>query len=400
MARQSFFIIESNHSIIFKMKKNRNPLRTFAFCIFLYSASIGAFEAVIPDLPTLSSPHYFLMDYHTGAIIAEREADEKVSSASITKLMTAYIVYQAIKEGIINLSDKVKISNEAYKAEGSRMFLELGSEVTLNELLQGLVVQSGNDASVAVAEQVAGEEGYFLAMMNAQAEKLGMKDSHFMNVSGFSEDGHYMSARDISTLARALIHDFPEQYKRYSQKQYTYNDISQHNRNRLLWRDSSVDGLKTGFTEDAGYCLVASAKRDGMRLISVVLGATSDKHRFNDTERLFNYGFRFYKTHRLYSSGESLHQMRVWGGESQQLNLGVEQDFYVTIPRHGRSKLQVEKDILSDLSAPVELNQSIGTITVSSTDRFSQVAPLVALESVSQGSLWIRLKDEFIQLFN
>lgn len=363
------------------------------------SATARAFEPVIPDLPTLSSSSYLLMDYQTGAVIAEHNAAEKMGPASITKLMTAYIVYQALAEGIIALDDKVTVSPKARSAEGSRMFLEEGSEVTVEDLLRGVVIQSGNDASVALAERIAGEEEFFVAMMNDQARKMGMDNSHFMNAAGFTMEDHYMSARDIAILSRAIIRNFPEYYTMYSEKEFTYNDIEQYNRNRLLWRDPSVDGLKTGHTQASRYCLATSAQREDMRLIAVVLDAPSDKQRVADTERLLNYGFRFYKTLHVYEARESLQQVRVWGGEQDYVNVGVADDFYMTLPRYAKGQLQVEKTLQADLIAPIAADQNLGVIHVKLREGFSQTAPLIALEPVPEGGLFKRLVDGFIRLF-
>ena len=383
------------------MKNKRHALQAciFGWAILLFTGS-HAIDPIIPDLPTLSSNSYFLMDYHTDTVIAEKAADERLGPASITKLMTAYILYQMLDEGIIQIDDKVKISQKARQAEGSRMYLEQGSEVSVRELLQGMVIQSGNDASIALAEHAAGEEAYFVAMMNARAKELGMNNSHFVNVAGFPDKDHYMSARDIAVLSQAMIRNFPQHYEMYSQKEYTYNDIKQYNRNQLLWRDPSVDGLKTGYTESAQYCLAVSAQRDDMRLISVVLKSPSGKQRFTDAKRLLSYGFRFYKTHVLYPAQESLHQMRVWGGEQKHVQVGITEDFYITLPRHTKGKLQIEKAVQDSLSAPVQLGQVVGSVSVYLNDDFSQTAPLAALETVVQGSWFIRLTDSFLKLFN
>ena len=378
--------------------KNFLPV-TIITTLSIVALNAVAVELIIPDLPPLSSSSYILVDYHTGTVISEKDADKPFEPASLTKLMTAYMVYEAIEDGLINLNTEVKIGENARQAEGSRMFVEQGTSVLVEDLLKGMVIQSGNDASIALAEAIAEEEKYFTDMMNKKAAVMGMKNSHFMNATGLPEEGHHMSARDIALVSQYIIHDYPTHYETYSEKEYTYNGINQHNRNSLLWRNEYVDGLKTGHTESANFCLTISAERDGMRLIAVVLDAPSKRSRFNDAERLLNYGFRFYKTHRLYKEGEKLHEVRIWGGEKEYVVLGPAKDFYITVPRGAKGNLQIEKIIKEDINAPVEEGQKLGIMKISLDKDHHYTIPLIAFESIAQGSIFKRTIDKFIRLF-
>lgn len=367
-------------------------------CLSLPLAA-AAYGAVIPDPPPLSAHSYILIDYHTGAVLVEKHANESLPMASLTKVMTAYAAYHALKKRQIHLHDEVEVSSEAHQAIGSRMFIEPGAKVKVEELLFGIVVQSGNDASVALAEHIGGSEAGFADLMNEHASQLGLTNSYFVNATGLSDKNHHMSARDNAILVRAMISEFPEYYQMYSRKEYTYNGIHQYNRNQLLWRNLGVDGVKTGYTKTAGYCLSTSAKRDGMRLIAVVLGSASEKKRFVDTERLLNYGFRFYKTYRLYEADTPMHQVRVWGGAHKYVDIGVKEDFYVTVLRNVPGKLQVDKAIQRNVDAPLERYQPIGSVTVEVPGDSSRSVPLVALTSMQQGNWFIRLRDVFLKLF-
>ena len=375
----------------------------FRFILFsvaiMLPVLVSAIEAIIPNPPPLSAKQYILMDYHTGIILAKKEHEATSEPASLTKLMTAYVVYHALESGLIKLTDGVKISNEARYMPGSRMFVEQGSVVSVADLLKGIVIQSGNDASVALAEHVAHSEAGFTDMMNEQARRLGLKQSHFMNATGLPDDNHQMSAYDIAILSRALIRDFPQYYRMYSQKEFTYNNVKQNNRNRLLWRNQDVDGLKTGHTEVAGYCLAASARRGNMRLLAVVLGSSGDKLRFDDAMRLINYGFRFYETHRLYTANQPLYKTRVWHGEHKFVELGLEKDFYVVAPRNAKGNFQIEKIVQDSIDSPVSLNQELGLIKVGFMQDEVRQAPLVALSGVVEGNWMIRLRDSFLKLF-
>jgi D-alanyl-D-alanine carboxypeptidase (penicillin-binding protein 5/6) len=279
------------------------------------------------------------------------------------------------------------------------MFVEVGKQVSVEDLLQGMIIQSGNDATVALAEYVAGSEGSFAALMNRHAETLGMKGSHFMNSTGLPDPEHHMTARDIAHLAAVIIREFPEYYKWYSQKSFAYNDITQYNRNKLLWRDESVDGMKTGYTETAGYCLVTSAKKDDMRLISVVLGTENEKERADASQALINYGFRFYETHKLYEAGKQLATARVWKGESETVSLGLDSPLYATVPRGQYKALAASMTISNRIMAPVSKDQTLGSVQVQLGDAVIAGQDLVALQGVGEGSIWQRIVDEALLYF-
>ena len=351
-------------------------------------------EVPIPAPPQLGVKGYILIDHATGDVIAESNPDEILEPASLTKLMTAYTVFKALGDGQVNLDDEVRVSERAWGTEGSRTFIELGTAVSVEDLLQGMIVQSGNDASVALAEHVAGTEAVFADLMNFYADQLGMESSSFRNSTGLPDPDHYMTARDAATIARAIITEFPEYYMWYSQRQFTYNEIEQFNRNSLLWRDESVDGLKTGYTEAAGYCLVTSAERSGMRLVSVVMGSYSAEARANDSQALLNYGFRFFETYRLYSGGDEVTAARVWKGETDTVALGVAEDHFLTIPKGRYDSLNSETTLDTELTAPIEAGATLGTVTISMNDEELAVLPLVALTDVGEAGLWERIKDE------
>ncbi len=371
---------------------------TLSFIVIFHSL-VSAQEIPIPKAPAVSAKSYMLLDHNTGTVIAEKNADEGNDPASITKLMTAYIVYGALENGDIQLSDEVLISEKAWRAIGSRMFVEVNTRVTVDDLLQGLIVQSGNDASIALAEHIAGDEAAFADLMNNAAVKLGLTNSHFTNVTGLTDEQHFMTARDIALLSSAIIAEFPEHYKRYSQKQYTYNGITQHNRNKLLWRDPSVDGLKTGHTEAAKYCLASSAKRNEMRLISVVLGAPSVEARTTNSQALLNYGFRFYESHKLYTAGQELLKKRVWYGEQEELALGVKDDVLITIPRGRYNDLNPFLEVSSRLEAPIEANQVVGKVRIKLGEKDYSEIDLIALNAMPEGGLWRKISDYVLGYF-
>ena len=378
-----------------------NPIaqcsRIVVFLVLAFFASLAHAVAMpVPSPPQLASKSHILVDYDSGQVLAESHADERMEPASITKLMTAYVVYQALASGDISLDDEVRVSERAWKMKGSQMFLEVGEKLTVRELLMGLIVQSGNDAALALAEHVAGTEGAFATYMNHQAKVLGMDNTHFVNATGWPEDNHYTTARDISRLMAALIRDFPERYKMYATREYTYNDITQYNRNKLLWRDSTVDGGKTGHTESAGYCLTASAKREGMRLISVVLGASSDDARVEQNQALLNYGFRFFETRKLKAAGENLMDAEIWKGERDTLPVGLENDLYVTIPRGKKDQLDVTVDLKKQIIAPVAKGEQQGRLRVALGEAVLAEEPLVALEPVAEGGLVGRAVDSLM----
>jgi D-alanyl-D-alanine carboxypeptidase (penicillin-binding protein 5/6) len=353
----------------------------------------------IPQAPSTGSKSFIIMDYDSGRALAEEHADQSYEPASITKLMTAYVIFNELESGKIALTDMVTISENAWRTAGSRMFVEVGKQVSVEDLLQGMIVQSGNDATVALAEHVAGSEETFAALMNRHAEDLGMTGSHFLNASGLPDAKHFMTAHDIATLTASVIRRFPEYYKWYSQKEFTFNNITQHNRNKLLWQDESVDGVKTGFTDSAGYCLVTSAKKEGMRLITVVLGTASANERAVASQALLNYGFRFYETHMLYDAGTTLASSRIWKGDTQTVTLGLSKPLYVTIPRGRYDALQASMKVDSRIMAPVEQGAKLGSVQVKLDDDVVAELPLVSLQPVPEGSIVRRLADSALLYF-
>jgi len=383
------------------IKALNRVLSPFVLVLLSFTVSINnviAKPALIPAPPQVSASSYILMDATSGEIIVEHDSDVQLPPASLTKMMTAYIVENEVAQGNINLYDEVPVSVKAWKTGGSKMFIKEGTKVLLEELLKGVIIQSGNDASIALAEYVAGSEEAFADVMNQQAALLGMNHSGFMNATGLPSEGHYSSASDLAKLALAIINDFPDQYSLYSEKYFTYNNIRQPNRNRLLWRDKSVDGLKTGHTDEAGYCLVASAERNGMRLVSVVMGTSSENARAKETQKLLNYGFRYYQTHTLYTAGQSLEESKVWAGSLDLLQLGLAQDVIVTIPRGHKSELKAELKVDQVIEAPVNVGQEFGRLEVTLDGKIIVNEALVALEPIPEGGLFKRLWD-FIKLF-
>jgi len=333
------------------------------------------------------------MDFNSHSVLVENNADERVEPASITKLMTSYVVFKELAAGDIKLEDKVTVSEKAWRTEGSRMFIEPSMTPTVEELIRGMVIQSGNDASVALAEHVAGTEEAFAGLMNHYGETLGLTGSHFENATGWPAAEHYMTARDIATLSAAIIREFPDFYAWYSEKEFTFNDIRQHNRNTLLWRDPAIDGLKTGHTESAGYCLATSAMRDGMRLISVVMGSSSEAARASESQSLLNYGFRFYETVQLYKARTELARGRVWKGKVKEVALGLAEPLFVTIPRGRYQDLDGQVALQPQLSAPLQADQVVGSITVRLGDETVASRDLITLESVVAAGFFGRVWD-------
>lgn len=348
-----------------------------------------------PGAPDLSARSYVLLDYTTGQVIVEQDADRPVPPASITKLMTAYLVFQAIKNGDIALDDEVTVSEKAWRMGGSRMFIEVGTQVTVEQLLQGMIVQSGNDAATALAEYIGGNEASFVAQMNATAERLGMHETHFENPTGWPAEGHRMSARDIATLLSRLIHEFPELYQYFRQKSFTYGGIKQYNREKLLFRNDWIDGGKTGHTEAAGYCLATSGARDGMRLIAVVLGTDSDEARNNQAEALLNYGFRHFEIVDVRAGGETLASPRVYKGEREQTPVGLRQDLSVLVPRNQRDDLAVSLKLDGELVAPLNRGDAVGSLVVRLGEQTIAERPVVALSDNPEGGLIRRATDSF-----
>jgi len=351
-----------------------------------------------PPAPTITAKSHILLDFNSGQVLLEGNADVAVEPASLTKLMTAYLVFSEIKGGRLKLTDKVRISEKAWQTGGSRMFVELNSDVSVENLLRGMIIQSGNDASVALAERVAGSEESFAGMMNQYAQKLGLTNSKFFNVTGMPHDQHLSSARDMAKIAVAIVRDFPEYYGYYAEKTFKYKDIQQGNRNILLKRDPSVDGMKTGFTEKAKYCLVASAKRNNMRLISVILGAETPKIRAAETQKMLNYGFQFFETQKVYGAGEAINKPRIWKGAEDTVPIGLNQDIYVTVTRGQYAKIKPVLQLNQRLIAPVKLGENCGTLRLMKDDKMLLERPLVALQTVNEGGL-IRLITDSILLW-
>ena len=368
-----------------------------SLCLLLATAPVAA--QPIPKPPSTAGESYILMDAATGRVLAEKNADKRLAPASLTKIMTGYVVYEALASGSIALDDKVEVSEEAWRMGGSQMFLEVGKQVTVDELLDGLVVQSGNDAALALAEHVGGSKRAFVEQMNHYAEQLGLENSHFQNPEGLSVDGHYSSARDLARLARAVIRRHPDRYKRYAKREFTYNSIRQYNRNDLLYSDPTVDGMKTGYTAEAGYCLVASAKRDGMRLISVVMGEPSEDQRIADSRALLAWGSRFFESHRLYAAGEILKNARIWHGATDQVPLGLNTDLHVTLPKGEYDRLAASMSLPGRLVAPAQKGQQLGQVTVKLEDEVIAEAPLVAMADVGEGSFFQQMSDTVLQWF-
>jgi len=346
-----------------------------------------------PAAPALGANSYILIDFNSGRVLVESNPDMPVEPASITKVMTSYVVFTELAAGNITLDDPVNVSEKAWRTGGSRMFIEPGMEVTLQQLIKGMVIQSGNDASVALAEHLAGTEEAFAGLMNHYAVQLGMTNSNFMNATGLPHEDHYTTARDVALLSAALIADFPEFYQWYSEKEYSFNNIRQHNRNNLLWRDPAVDGLKTGHTEAAGYCLAAAAKRDGMRLISVVLGSGSESSRVSESQSLLNYGFRFFETVQLYKAGQELAQGKLWKGEEDQIRLGISDELFVTIPRGRYDDLDAQVEMRPELIAPIAEGEQVGQISVRLEDEEIASRGLVALEAAGEAGFFGRTWD-------
>ena len=365
------------------------------FTLFLWTLPwLAAFaQTPVPAPPALNATSYILVDFSSGKELVSQDADATVEPASITKLMTAYVVFHELAAGNLKLTDMVTVSENAWRTGGSRMFIEVNTQVSIEDLLKGMIIQSGNDASVALAEHIAGSEATFAGLMNHYAQQLGMKSSHFENATGLPGENHIVSARDIALLAAAIIREFPELYEWYSEKEFTYNEIRQHNRNTLLWHDPAVDGIKTGHTDSAGYCLASSAIKGGMRLISVVMGADSEKQRADDSQKLLNYGFRFFETHQLYTANEQLDTVKVWKGETDQLPLGLAESLFVTIPRGQYAQLDAAIRLPGTLTAPIIQNAVIGEVRVTLDGDDIATRPLIALAGIPEGGFWSRLSD-------
>jgi D-alanyl-D-alanine carboxypeptidase (penicillin-binding protein 5/6) len=383
-----------------------NRSRLIAFCLPLFVAAVlaeapslvtppaaGTAAMPIPAAPAVPTSGYVVMDYDTGRVIAEQRSEERMEPASITKLMTGYIVFNAIREKRLRLDEEVVISEHAWRSEGSRTFVQVGTRVPADVLIKGMIVQSGNDATIALAERVAGTEPAFVEMMNQYATRLGLKNTHFDNAWGGPSPTHYSSAHDLALLSQALIRDFPDDYKLYSIREFIWNGIKQQNRNGLLERDPTVDGIKTGHTDSAGYCLVSSAKRNGMRLISVVLGSKSVKDREDASAALLNYSFTFYETIKLQQGNTLILKPRVYKSAEEFVPVGAAKDIYVTIPRGQSGALQKTSEVKGTLVAPLAAHAEVGTLTVRSGNTVVAQIPLVTLAAANQGSFFQRLID-------
>ena len=378
--------------------KNVFNLIVFALALLHFNFALAAMP--VPAPPDVAAKNYYVIDFASGKVLAEKNPDVQVEPASITKIMTSYVVYKELEAGRLSMDDMVDISEKAWRMGGSRMYLEVNTSVSVHDLLKGLIVQSGNDASVALAEHIAGTEDAFVQLMNQYAVELGMENTHFVNSTGWPDKKHLTTARDIAKLSVAIIAEFPEHYAWYAEKEFTYNNIKQYNRNKLLWRDESVDGMKTGHTDSAGFCLVASATRSDMRVISVVLGTDSKKARANVSQALLNYGFRFYESHTLYDAGAVLSRPRIWSGELETLMVGLADDLAIAIPRGAYDKLDATMDIDKNIEAPVSKGQQIGVVKVALNGEQLASVPLVALETVNEGSLFQQAKDYVLRLIN
>lgn len=383
------------------------PLRFIVLALTLLTAGLpvaqlSAAPAIIPRAPDIAATSYILIDAKTGQVLIEENADEPLPPASLTKIMTSYIAIEEIINGHLTLDTPVHISEKAWRMEGSKTFVGVDTTVRAEDLLRGIIIQSGNDASVAIAEHIAGSEEAFADMMNQYAEVMGMQQSFFMNSSGLDTELYYntMSARDLSIIARETVVKHKDFYPMYAEREFTYNGITQSNRNSLLFRDRNVDGLKTGWTDAAGYCLVASAERDGMRLISVVMGTESTEARAIETQKLFTYGFRYFETHQLYSEGQVLANVPVWSGKESALDLGVTEDVFVTIPRGQGENLTAALDVEEAVTAPLENGQLMGVVSVTLDSDLIYRGDVIAMQAVEQGSLFKRFMDWLTLFFS
>jgi len=371
-------------------------LKTLLIIPFIFSAYAEEPRFYIPEAPSIAAKAYVLMDHNSGIILAANNENEKRSPASLTKLMTSYVVFKRLKEEFITLDDEVKISEKAWRTGGSKSFIEVGKMIKLEDLLQGMIIQSGNDASVALAEHVAGSEGTFVLFMNDYAQQIGMENTRFENASGLPHDDQYTTAKDIALLSSAMIREFPVYYEWYSQKEFTYNNITQTNRNKLLFTDSTVDGLKTGWTSKAGYCLVTSANRVDMRLISVVLGSDSPAIRTSETEKLLDYGFRFFETQ---SVNDISHQVRVYKSEKANIKVGVADSSFLTLPRNQFRYTTQTINLNQDLIAPLIQGEQVGELVVSFHDQKLATLPLIALEDAAEAGFISKMIDTIKLLF-
>tara|TARA_Y100000766_G_scaffold48928_1_gene39143 strand:- start:737 stop:1876 length:1140 start_codon:yes stop_codon:yes gene_type:complete len=372
---------------------------TFLIVVGIIFPILSSASSLVPPAPQIKATSYILLDAQTNKVIVEYEADERNPPASLTKIMTTYLVEQMIQRGVVERSEKVPVSIKAWKAEGSKMFIREGTEVDLMDLLRGVVIQSGNDASIALAEFVAGDEASFAQMMNEQAEKLGMLNSNFLNSTGLPNEGHYSSARDMALLTKDMIKRFPEHYQLYSERSFKFNNIEQPNRNRLLRYDRSVDGVKTGYTKAAGYCLVASAERNGMRLISVVMGAENDDSRVRESQKLLTYGFRNFETSTIYEESEIVKSAPLFYGVEEVISLGVSENVSVTIPRGSYEKLEAQIKVPKIIEAPVRKGDVLGELLLMMDEEAIYKTSVISLENYEQAGFFSRFSDYLELIF-
>ncbi|MHA7881428.1 MAG: D-alanyl-D-alanine carboxypeptidase family protein [Saccharospirillum sp.] len=374
-------------------------LRAGVIASVFVSATVAQSEPIIPSPPQLAASSYIMMDAETGHVLVSHNAEERLPPASLTKLMTSYIAEREIIEGRLALTDETLVSVNAWRTGGSRMFIQEGRNVSIEDLLRGIIIQSGNDASVAMAEHIAGSETMFAEMMNMYAERMGLENTHFTNSTGLPDPEQYTSAEDMALLSRHIIYDNAEFYPLYAERSFSFNNITQANRNTLLGRNPAVDGLKTGHTSEAGYCLVASAEQDGMRLITVVMGTSSDEARSQETQKLLTYGFRYFQTAQVHDAGESLYNARVWAGTRSELALGLEDDLKLTIARGAERSLRTVLNIDPVIKAPISEGQVLGELVVRDGDQELVRRPLLALEAVEPSGLLSRLWDNILLFF-
>jgi D-alanyl-D-alanine carboxypeptidase (penicillin-binding protein 5/6) len=374
--------------------KNAQFAFIFSLSLLTVSPLAQADSAQIAPPPNLAVKAYLLKDFSSGYVIASQKSSMRIDPASLTKIMTAYLSFKALKSNHLSLTQTLPVSEIAWKVEGSKMFIEPNKPVTVDELLHGMIIQSGNDASIALAEGIAGTEIQFAEMMNKEAQRLGMKNTHYMNATGLPDAQHYTTANDLMILATALIHDFPDQYQRlYSVKEYTYNNIKQPNRNRLLWLDPNVDGMKTGHTESAGYCLISSAKRDGIRRISVVLGAETDASRATESQKLLNYGFQFFDSKLVYKQGQSVSTLKVWKGNENQIASTVAEDLFLTVPKGDYANVKAVMSSTQPLIAPIKKGQVIGNIKFTLNGKVIDERNLIAAKTIDGAGILGRAWD-------
>ncbi len=373
-------------------------------CLFIPFCNDLFAQSMVPKAPKLNLDSYILLEASTNSVIAEFNSDNQISPASMTKVMTGYVIADQIASGSISLDDKVLISEKAWKTGGSKMFIEAGKRISVRDLLSGIVIQSGNDATVAMAEYVAGSEEGFVDFMNAYASELGLSNTLFQNAVGWTDPNHFSSAKDLANITKALINKFPDHYATYKEKEFTFSGIRQLNRNKLLWRDDTVDGVKTGHTESAGYCLISSAKRNDMRLIAVVAGSPSDNERLIASQRLLEYGFRFFATQKLITKNDEVTFAKVWGGKMDKVALGAKEDILLTLPRADFKNLKANYNFNNNVQAPIFAGDVIGNIEFVSNDQLVLSTPLVAIESVDAkgffGRIWARIVFWIMSLFS